>query len=143
VLVTKEHQRVTYHQVVRARSNETVDVPIGDDDIGDTYVSVAFLKDDRLFRAERRLSVPATRRQLTIVATADKAVIRPGEPGLYTLHVTDATGAPARAELSVGIVDEALYGVRADTTPDPLRFFYRREYNNINTSFSREYPFIS
>lgn len=142
VLVTKESQHVSFHQVVRARGNEAITVPITDDDIGDSYVSIAFLKDDRLYRAERRLSVPAAKRQLSITATADKPIVRPGEPGLFTLHVVDAAGTPVRAQMSVGLVDEALYGVRQDHTPDPLRFFYRREYNNVSTSFSRDYPFI-
>ncbi len=142
VLVTKESQRVSYHRVVRANNKQAIDVPIGHDDIGDTYVSIAFLKDDRLYRAERRLSVPATERQLTVTATPDRDVSRPGDPGLFTLHVVDASGAAVRAQLSVGLVDEALYGVAKDTTPDPLRFFYRREYDHVATSFSRDYPFV-
>lgn len=142
VLVTKESQHVSYHQVVRTSNGNAIEVPISAEDIGDSYVSIAFLKDDRLFRAERRLRVPATSRQLTISADTDRPVVRPGEPGTFTLHVADAEGKPVRAQLSVGLVDEALYGVRADTTPDPLRFFYRREYNQVNTSFSRDYPFV-
>jgi uncharacterized protein YfaS (alpha-2-macroglobulin family) len=142
VLVTKENQHISYHQVIRTRSNEPIAVPIGGEDIGDTYVSIVFLKDDRLFRAERRLTVPATERQLTITAETDRPIVRPGEPGTFTLKVADASGAPVRAQLSVGLVDEAIYGVRPDSTPDPLRFFYRREYNMVSTAFSREYPFV-
>jgi uncharacterized protein YfaS (alpha-2-macroglobulin family) len=56
--------------------------------------------------------------------------------------VDDAAGRPVRAQLSLGLVDEAVYGVRPDTTPDPLRFFYRREYSAVSTSFSRDYPFV-
>ncbi len=142
VLVTKEHQRVAYHQVIKTRANEAFDLPIVDEDTGDVYVSVAFVKDDRVYRAERRLSVPATRRQLTVTAAADKPIVRPGEPGVFSLHVTDASGSPVRAQLSVGLVDEALYGVRRDTTPDPLRFFHQREYSNVGTQFSRDYMFL-
>ncbi|MEP7305471.1 MAG: MG2 domain-containing protein [Acidobacteriota bacterium] len=142
VLVTKEAQHVSFHRVVKVRSNEAIDVPVAADDVGDTYVSVAFLKDDRLYRAERRLSVPATRHQLTVTAVADRPVIRPGEPGTFTVHVADSNGAPVRAQLSLGLVDEAIYGVRRDDTPDPLRFFYRREYSRVNTEFSRNYSFV-
>lgn len=142
VLITKESQHISYHRVVQATSGGTIDVPVTDDDIGDTYVSIAFLKDDRLYRAERRLSVPAASRRLTLTAEADRPIVRPGEPGTFSLHVVDANGAPVRAQLSVGLVDEALYGVRPDDTPDPLRFFYRREFNEVSTSFSRFYPFV-
>ena len=30
----------------------------------------------------------------------------------------------------------------AAVAPDPLRFFYRHEYNEVSTSFSRDYPFV-
>jgi uncharacterized protein YfaS (alpha-2-macroglobulin family) len=142
VLVTKESQHVSSHQVVRARSGQPIDVAIADSDVGDVFVNIAFLKDDRLHRAERRLSIPATRHALAITAVPDRDVIRPGEPGIFTLKVVDAAGRPAQAQLSVGLVDEALYGVQPDRTPDPLRFFYRREYNHVNTSFSRDYSFV-
>ena len=141
VLVTKESQHVSYHRVIRAKSSGTIDVPIEQDDIGDTYVAIAFLKDDRLHRSEHRLVVPATSRRLTVTAAADRDVAHPGEPAIFTLHVTDNNGAPVRAQLSLGLVDEALYGVKADTTPDPTRFFHRREYSRVGTSFSRDYPF--
>ena len=47
-----------------------------------------------------------------------------------------------RAQVSLGVIDEAVYGVRQDSTPDPLRFFYRREYSRVTTDFSRDYSFV-
>ena len=43
--------------------------------------------------------------------------------------------------MSLAVIDEAVYGVKADDTPDPIRHFYRREYSRVNTMFSREYYF--
>jgi uncharacterized protein YfaS (alpha-2-macroglobulin family) len=56
--------------------------------------------------------------------------------------VTDADGRPAVAELSVGVVDEAVYGVKPDETPDPLRFFHHRDWSRVATHFSRQYWFV-
>ncbi len=142
VLVTKEAQNVSWHQVVRARGGETIEVPITDEDVGDTWVNVAFLKDNRLFRAERRLKVPALRRQLTVSISADSAVGRPGTPGRFALRAVDADGRPVRAQFAIGVVDEAVYGGKADVTPDPLRFFYQRSYSRVGTTSSREYAFV-
>ena len=142
VLVTKEAQSVSWHQVVRARGNETIEVPIGDEDIGDTWVNIAFLKDDRLYRAERRVKVPAVARQLNVTITAASPVSKPREPGRFALRAVDASGRPVRAQFSLGVIDEAVYGVKADTTPDPLRYFYQRGYSRVGTMFSREYGFV-
>jgi uncharacterized protein YfaS (alpha-2-macroglobulin family) len=142
VLITKEAQTVSYRRVQRLRPNEAIEVPVGPDDIGDTYVNVVFLGDDRLYRAERRLSVPAIRHQLQLSIVADQALARPGETGTFTLTAQNADGRPARAQVSVGVVDEAVYAIRRDSTADPLRFFYRREYSRVGTQFSREYSFV-
>jgi alpha-2-macroglobulin len=99
------------------------------------------MRDGRLYRAERRLVVPPAERALTITLTADRPVAKPQEPGVFSVSVVDAAGAPVSAQVSLGVIDEAVYAIRQDETPDPLRFFYRREYSRVGTSFSRDYYF--
>ncbi|MGE3840686.1 MAG: alpha-2-macroglobulin [Vicinamibacterales bacterium] len=142
ILVTKEHARTTWHQVVRPAAGAMIDVPIDEDDVGDVWVNVAFVRNDRLYRAERRLRVPAVSRTLKLDVNAAQPVARPREPGMFTLRVTDQSGAPVRAQVSVAIVDEALYGVKPDLTPDPVRFFHQRGYSQVGTQFSRDYGFV-
>ena len=141
MLVTKEAREITYHRVVRVAGENAFELPVEEQDIGDTYVNILFLRNDRLYRAEKRLKVPAGSRQLQVSVTADQPVSRPRQPGRFTVTVTDATGAPVKAQLSVGVIDEAVYGVSPDDTPDPLRFFYRLSYSRVGTSFSRSYYF--
>jgi len=141
VLATKEGQHVSWHRVLRLTASEAIEIPISEGDVGDVYVNLVYMRDGRLFRAERRLSVPAAAQTLQIAITAAQAVSRPQEPGRFTVQVTDHTGAPVRAHVSLAVIDEAVYGVRADTTPDPVRYFYRRDYSRVSTSFSREYFF--
>ena len=141
-LVTKEGRQVTWHRLQRLDASAVIEVPVGDEDIGDTYVSLAFLKDDRLYRAERRLRVPASSRQIQLAIEAAQPVAKPRQSGLFTIRATDRQGQPIRAQLSVSVIDEAVYGVKPDGTPDPLRQFYRLEYSRVGTSFSREYSFM-
>jgi hypothetical protein len=141
MLVTKEARQVGWRKVVRP-AGPTFEVPIVDGDVGDIFVNLAFLKNDRLYRAEKRVSVPAVSRQLQVVVAADQVVAKPRQPATFTVSVRDQAGQPVRAQLSLGVVDEAVYGVKPDTTTDPLRFFYRREYSRVGTEFSRDYTFI-
>ena len=142
VLVTKEADAVTFHRVTRYRAGDTIDVPIVEDDAGDTYVNVAFVRDDRFYRAEQRLRVPPTSRGLQVSIVPEAGISRPGQTVRFTLSVRDSSGNPVQAQLSVDVVDEALYGVTPDRTPDPLRFFYRREYSRVGTEFSHGYSFV-
>jgi uncharacterized protein YfaS (alpha-2-macroglobulin family) len=141
MLITKEGQHITWHALLRPATGDPVDVPIVPEDVGDTYVHIAFMRDGRLYRAERRIAVPAARHALQITLTADRAVARPQEPGVFSVSVVDAAGAPVSAQVSLGVIDEAVYAIRPDDTPDPVRFFYRREYSRVGTVFSRDYYF--
>jgi alpha-2-macroglobulin len=141
IFLTKEGQHVSWYRVVRLSAGTAIEVPIEAGDEGDVYVSLAYLRNGRLFRADRRLGVPASQRTLQVTVTADQAVAKPQDPGTFTIRVADHTGAPVQAQVSLAVIDEAVYGVKPDETPDPVRFFYRREYTRVNTAFSRDYYF--
>lgn len=143
-LVTKEGRTVLWHKVITPSPNDasTFEVPIDEGDQGDVYVNIAFLKDDRLYRAERRLRIPALSRQVNVSIESAQAVSRPGQPALFTVRTTDQAGQPIRAQVSLAVVDEAVFGVKPDTTPDPLRFFHRLEYSRVGTEYSRTYSFV-
>ena len=125
------------------RRNETIEVPISGRGhrrhVGQRRVPL----EGRLYRAERRVKVPAVSRQLQV--SLDR---RAG--GVEAARARDVpaegrpmrAGAPVRGQFSLAVVDEAVYGVKADDTPDPLRFFYQRSYSRVGTQFSREYYFV-
>jgi hypothetical protein len=142
VLVSKEGQQIAWHRLVRVGPGVPLDVPIEPGDVGDVFVSIAYMRDGRLYRAERKLTVPADEHTLSITLTADRPVAKPQEPGLFTVRVVDSAGVPVRAQVSLAVIDEAVYAISPDTTPDPVRFFHRREYSRVSTTFSRDYYFV-
>lgn len=142
LLVTKEAEQIFSHQVRHVGANPTIDVPITADDVGGVFVNVAFLNDDHLYNAERRLVVPPVEQRLSISVEADRPTAKPQEGTEFTVTARDSQGRPVRAEVSLGVVDEAVYAVRPDTAGDPVKFFFRRGYNRVGTRFSREYSFI-
>jgi alpha-2-macroglobulin len=141
VLVSKEGQHVSWFRLLRPTPTDTIQVPIDEGDVGDVFVNIVYLREGRLYRAERRLGVAATSRTLNVAVTAQQAVSRPRDPGVFEVAVTDAAGQPVRAQVSLAVIDEAVYGVKPDDTPDPIRFFYRREYSRVATTFSSSYYF--
>lgn len=142
VLLTKEARTLTWYELRQPTPDGVFEVPVAEGDLGDTWVNLLYLEDDRVHYAEKKLRVPATSRSLKIEVTADKAVYRPGQPGVYTLRALDAAGSPVQAQIALGVVDEAVYGVRKDATEDPLRVFYRTEYSRVSTDYSRHYYFM-
>jgi uncharacterized protein YfaS (alpha-2-macroglobulin family) len=141
VLVTKEGQHVSWFRLMRPSPTDSIQVPIDEGDVGDVFVNIVYLREGRLYRAERRLGVASTSRTLQVTVSAEQAVSRPRDPGVFSVMVTDAAGQPVRAQVSMAVIDEAVYGVKPDETPDPVRFFYRREYSRVATMVSSTYYF--
>ncbi|MBI4730154.1 MAG: Ig-like domain-containing protein [Acidobacteria bacterium] len=67
---------------------------------GGTYQEVAWPYEAVFDRATRKLSVSVS---------PDRARYRPGDTSTLNVRVTDAAGTPARAEVMLGAVDEAIY----------------------------------
>ena len=82
------------------------------------------------------MPLPDPSRKLKVSISADKKQYRPGEKAIYTLKTTDDKGAPISAEVAVGVVDEALYAVRPDTTSDLYGLFWAMRANIVTTSSS-------
>ncbi len=141
VLVTKEGQHVSWFRLLRPTAADSIQVPIDEGDVGDVFVNIVYLREGRLHRAERRLAVAPGSKTLQVTVTAQQAVSKPRDPGVFEVQVADANGQPVRAQVSLAVIDEAVYGVKADDTPDPVRHFYRREYSRVATTFSSSYYF--
>ncbi|MFM8532265.1 MAG: alpha-2-macroglobulin family protein, partial [Acidimicrobiia bacterium] len=141
MLVTKEGQHVSWFRLLRPAAADSIQVPIDEGDVGDVFVNMVYLREGRLYRAERRLAVAPGAKTLQVTVAAQQAVARPRDPGIFEVSVTDANGQPVRAQVSLAVIDEAVYGVKADETPDPVRYFYRREYSRVATTFSSTYYF--
>jgi len=106
VLVTKEGRQVSWRQVVcPSPADAAIEVPIAEDDIGDVWVNVAFLADDRVFLAEKRVRVPASSRQLQVSVQPEQPVSRPGQPAAFLVSVSGPDGRPRRAQVSLGVID--------------------------------------
>ncbi|MGC4044886.1 MAG: MG2 domain-containing protein [Armatimonas sp.] len=81
------------------------------------------------------LPVPDLTRRLDIKVSADRAAYRPGDQARYIVEAKDAgTGKPVSgAEVALAVVDESIFAVRPDTTPDPFGHFWGQRENYTQT----------
>jgi alpha-2-macroglobulin len=119
----------------------TIEVPIRSEYQPKVFVTVSYLKDGKLHQGTVPLKIPPLEKELNVAITPSKQEFKPGEPARYAVAVKDHKGQPVRAELSFGVVDEALYAVRKDMLQTPLSHFYGNVYNEVNSSNSLSYYF--
>ena len=137
-VITAEGDSVQSRRLIHATgASVAFDVPITQQAQPNLVVSAIIVHDDQLMTAQKSLKVPLTERTLTITATPSKSQYEPGEKASYDVHAVDSAGKPVEADLSFGVVDEALYSVRPDTTGDIVASFYpkREVYLEPQTSF--------
>jgi alpha-2-macroglobulin len=142
ILVTSEGLGLFSRQVVRSNGSPvTVEVPIRSENTPNFYVSAAFLKDNELHQGSKIIEVPPDAYRLKVQLQPSKPQFEPGETASYTITAKDAQGGPVAAEFSLGVVDEAIYAIRPESTMDILGFLYGRVFNHVSTDSSLAYYF--
>jgi len=108
-------------------------VPITEKHAPNMTFSVAYVKAGEYVFQNAGLVVETPR--LTLDIKPAKAVVKPGETVEVDINVT-LTGKPARAVLTVSVVDEMIYALQPEIAPDMVEFFQHVRRNNVRTSAS-------
>ena len=117
------------------------DLPITHDSQPNLTVEATFIKDETLYQATKSLKVPPTQEQLNITVAPAADTFQPGQTALYDLTLRDSKGAPVSAELSFGVVDEAIYGLYPDSSGDIVSALYPNRYVESEVENSLTYYF--
>ncbi len=142
VLVSVEGASLSQLRMVEAKGpSVTVDVPITSECTPDIFVSASFFFENEFYNGTKMVKVPANDRKLSVAISSSKPQYIPGEAAQFTLDAKDAAGKPVSAQISVGVVDEAIYGIQPDTTEDAIQVFYGTQYNAVETDSSLNYEF--
>jgi len=78
-------------------------------------------------------------RVLAVAISPDRPEAEPLGPQTLTLRVTDHRGRGVKAQLSVGVVDKAIYSLQGEYRPKALEFFYPLVRNNVSTFTSADF----
>lgn len=86
---------------------------------------------------ETTLAVPTTPRRLSVTARLADAETSPGAETAIELDLKDALGRPVAGEVTVAVVDDAVFTLGGGQRPDPLAAFHARRWGGISPSDSR------
>lgn len=138
--VSLEGDRLFRSAVVQATGTLTrVKLPITAEQIPNAYVSVCMVRNKEMFQRELPLRVGTRQVDLKLTVQTDKERYAPQETVQVRVRATDSNGTPVRAELSLAVVDEAIFSVWEDDPNQLHRAFYAKRWNRVRTSFSAPY----
>lgn len=95
-----------------------------------------------LLTARAELVVPVTHKQLAVRIETDTSEYLPGDQATIQIDVSDHEGLPVRAQVSLALVDEALYALQADLSAGLFETFYSRRQSGIATYQSPIRPYF-
>jgi uncharacterized protein YfaS (alpha-2-macroglobulin family) len=105
------------------------------------FLTATAVNGGRVYSSERRILVDNPKSQLFVGIKPAKARFSPAETTTLQIQTTDSSGVGVPAELGVSVVDEGVYLIQADTTPDITEFFHRPRRNTVGTQFSTNWYF--
>lgn len=144
LLVTTEVDTVLSVRYVKSPGTSIIlDVPIQANYAPNVFLNVTFVHEGTMYSDSKRLVVPARDKLLDLTIIPDKTEYKPRDTASYTILARNADGVPVRnAEVSLGVVDEAIYSVAPDYAGNIKRQFYGMRYSSVMTNLSVNYSFI-
>ncbi len=139
VLLTAEGKDIYWSKVVRMKGNVMpVVIHARQDWAPNFYVSAILQQKRALFTASSEVSIPVEGTELEVTAEPDRESYLPGETVKINVRTLSGEGMPVSSDISIGVVDEAIYSIRSDFTPHMRDFFYSKISNWVLTTYS--YP---
>lgn len=92
--------------------------------------------ESRLLTSSVNVQVPATSQILNVAITPDQTTYTPRQQATFTVRVTNYRGEPISAELSLAVVDEAIFALSSDLSGRIYDGFYFERRNLVQTYHS-------
>ncbi|MBP9015068.1 MAG: hypothetical protein KBH15_01005 [Candidatus Atribacteria bacterium] len=129
-------------EVKQISAPEEIILPVLPSYVMGAYVSFSGFSDGKLY--SESLPIPLQKeRELQIKITPSKDKYQPEEKGKISIQVSDAQGKPVKCELSLAMVDQAIFDLSSWWRENIYDYFYSQFYNLVYSSYSVYSSFYS
>ena len=141
-LVTLEGDSLAAYEMVKLEGSVlTYELPVTAAMTPNGYLSVTIVGDGVTYTDTAGFRVPPDDKFLNVELLSDEDTYEPGETGRFGLRVSDASGRGVEAQVALALVDEGIFLVQPDQTPDIRGFFYALKSSVVGTQLSDWYYF--
>ena len=141
-LVTFEGEGIIRYRIVPLKKGwNELEFTVGHEHFPNFHLAVAAIDGQKLRQAGKDFTVE---RQLLVSIKPRKRFYPPGEEAEIEINATDQLGKPVKAELSLALVEEALFAIYPDNLEPITRFFQegiRRIHPAMRTSSSCDFRY--
>lgn len=142
LLVTTETRTIHDADVIKVENGSAMyDLVIEDRHTPNIYVAAAAMFNDELYTEYTRVVIPPEHKFINVEISSDKEFYEPQEEGTFTIKTTDSEGKPVSTEVSLGIVDAAIYAIKPEQVESIEKYFYALRPHLVETSSSLYFSF--
>lgn len=141
-LVTVEGEQIYRHWLIRLDGKpKLIKFDIQPSYIPGIWICATAVDRKEMVETKAFIKVPTGAKELNVRISSSKQRCSPGESVEYTINVTDNSGRPVKAELSLSVVDEAIYAVKDESPKELVNAFYGPKPHDVVTvtSFPKLY----
>jgi alpha-2-macroglobulin len=141
-LIVVQGDTVLRREVITSQGRTLAfDIPITNESQPNITVDAIYVKDGALYQASKIIKVPPAQQQLQVQITSTRDTFQPQQKADYDVTTLDFAGKPVSADLSFGVVDEAIYSIHPDASGDMLSRLYPQRYDSSSVDSSLSYYF--
>jgi uncharacterized protein YfaS (alpha-2-macroglobulin family) len=142
VLVTVEGEKLHAFRLLKLRNGMAQwRFKVTNDLLPNAYVTASLVWRKKFAQESKPLRFDLDNFRLQVSVQSDRSVYEPRQNALLTVQVRDRKGNPVKAELSVAVVDEAIYAIREDDPEQVFKAFYAERPNKTLTRYS--FPWLA
>ncbi len=136
ILVTVEGARIhEYHVEKLDGFSKVIEIPLKKEWIPNVFINVSAIGKKEYYEEFTELSINPSQNFLTVDIEPNAEKWQPAQDVSYKVTTKDSAGKPVPAEISLGVVDESLYALKADHT-DIKNFFWGPRPNRVGSNYS-------
>ncbi|MCP5048968.1 MAG: hypothetical protein GY940_17495, partial [bacterium] len=149
VLVTVEREKVMWSKTLKMNGNAgTVKIPVQKDFMPNAFINVIILKErsnmefnedgkdkgkPQFYAGYKAITVDSSQKNLKVTVSSARESYEPGDQVKLDIKVTDPSGAPARSEVCLSVVDKGVLNLVSYKLPNPYDFFWRKRRLDVKT----------
>lgn len=140
VLITREGEEIYEYEVVQMDGSVmTYELELNEAMTPNGFISAVVMGDGEVYSGSTGFKVPPVDKFLTVEIGSDQESYEPRDSGEFSIRLVDGEGQGVQGQVALGLVDEGIFLIRPDGTPDIRGFFYALRSNVVGTELSSWY----
>ncbi len=142
LLVTVESTSIPYYKVLPIDNGKVdLNLELLNEFTPNAWITGTIIFNNKLYQSSKEVIIPPVQQFIKVEVISDKKQYKPGEQAQFIIKASDYKGRPVKSEISIGVVDAAVYAIAPERTLDIRRYFYGRKYNRVSTTSSLYFRF--